>query len=149
MLGAVSRSGYFVSVAICAIVGAVVSGLALQRHYARDSSSFCNINASFDCDVVNRSSYSELAGLPVALFGLLSYLLMFGLAMFHKRKPETPTLLLFLSSAGLAFSLYLSYVEAEVLRTWCILCLVSLGSMGFIAALSALRVGRDLRGTGR
>jgi uncharacterized membrane protein len=130
------------------MVGAAVSGLALQHHYGHDSSSFCNINATFDCDVVNRSSYSRIAGVPVALAGLLSYLLMLGLAVFQRRKPETPALLLFLSASGLVFSLYLTYVEAAVLRTWCVLCLASLLSIALIAIISGLRLRYDLRGKG-
>ena len=140
---------YFSWVALCSIVGALVSGLALQHHYQRDSSSFCNINATFDCDVVNRSSYSKIAGVPVALVGMLLYLLLLGLAIFQKEKTETPALILLLSASGLAFSLYLTYVEAELLRTWCILCLSSLLSIGLIAGLSALRVRSDLKGTHR
>ena len=140
---------YFSWVALCSIVGALVSGLALQHHYQRDSSSFCHINATFDCDVVNRSSYSKIAGVPVALVGMLLYLLLLGLAIFQKEKTETPALILLLSASGLAFSLYLTYVEAELLRTWCILCLSSLLSIGLIAGLSALRVRSDLKGTHR
>jgi uncharacterized membrane protein len=147
MPGAVKGSSYFLSVALCSIVGAAVAGLALWHHYGHDSSSFCNINATFDCDVVNRSSYSRIAGVPVALAGLLSYLLMLGLAGFQQRKPETPALLLFLSASGFVFSLYLTYVEAAVLRTWCILCLTSLLSIALIAIFSVLRVRHDLKGT--
>jgi uncharacterized membrane protein len=134
---------------MCAAVGTIVSGLALRHHYRQGSSSFCNINTTFDCDVVNRSSYSKIAGIPVAFVGLLAYLLMMGLAIFQKEKAETPALLLFISSAGLTFSLYLTYVEAEVLRTWCILCLTSLVSIGLIALLSGLRLRADLRGVAR
>ena len=136
-------------VVICAAVGALVSGLALRHHYRQDSSSFCNINATFYCDVVNRSSYSKIAGIPVALVGLLAYVLIMGLAIIQKVKAETPALLLLISSAGLAFSLYLTYVEAEVLRTWCVLCLTSLVSIGLIALLSGLRLRADLRGVAR
>ena len=146
MYGAVSRRLYFVLIVFCASAGALVSGLSLQHHYRRDSSSFCNINSTFNCDVVNRSAYSEIAGIPVALAGLLAYLLMLGLAVFQKQKEETPMLLLFLGLAGLAFSLYLTYVEAAVLRTWCILCLMSLLSITLISLVSAWRVREEIRG---
>lgn len=140
---------FFMWVAICAAVGAVVSGLALQHHYRRDSSSFCNINATFDCDVVNRSSYSRIAGIPVALVGLLAYLLLICLATLQREKAETPALLFFISFAGLAFSGYLTYIEAEVLRAWCVLCLTSLVSIALITLLSGLRLRADLRGVAR
>ena len=146
MCGAVSRRLYFLLIVLCAGAGAAVSGLSLQHHYHRDSSSFCNINATFDCDVVNRSAYSEVAGIPVALAGLLAYLLMLGLAAFQRHKAETPALLFFFGMAGLAFSLYLTYVEAAVLRTWCILCLMSLLSITLISLFSVWRVRQELRG---
>jgi uncharacterized membrane protein len=149
VFGAVSGSRFFLCVALCAALGALVSGLALQHHYRRDSSSFCNINATFNCDVVNRSEYSTIAGVPVALVGLLAYLLMMGLAIFQREKAETPALLLFLSSAGFAFSLYLTYVEAQLLQTWCILCLMSLLAISLITVLSGLRLRADLKGAAR
>lgn len=140
-------SRYFHSVILCAAVGAVASGLALLHHFQfeRLVSSFCNINASFNCDLVNRSAYSTFAGIPVALIGLVAYILMAGLAVFQKKKPETPALLLLLSITGFAVSLYLTYVEAAVLHTWCALCLTSLLTITLITLFSALRVRADLR----
>jgi uncharacterized membrane protein len=70
---------------------------------------------------------------------------MIGLSVFQREKPETPALLLFLGLAGLGFSVYLTYVEAEVLRTWCVLCVTSLVSIALIAILSAVRVRAELR----
>lgn len=146
MFSAVNRGRYFLLIVLCAGLGVAASGLSLQLHYHRDASSFCNINATFDCDVVNRSAYSEVAGIPVALVGLLAYLVILGLAVFQRKKTETPALLLFLGFAGLAFSLYLTYVEAAVLQTWCILCLASLLSITLISLFSALQVRSEFRG---
>lgn len=145
MFAAVSRKRYYLAIIFCCTLGALASALALQHHYRRDQSSFCNINTTFNCDVVNRSAYSELAGIPVALLGLMAYLFIIGLCVFQKEKQETPALLLFLSATGLTFSLYLTYVEAEILRTWCVLCLTSLVSIALIVGLSALRVRLELR----
>ncbi len=146
MFAAVNRGRYSLLIILSAGLGVAASGLSLHLHYHRDTSSFCSINDTFDCDVVNRSAYSEVAGIPVALVGLLAYLVMLGLALFQRQKPETPMLLLFLGVAGLAVSLYLSYVEAAVLRTWCILCLASLLSITLIFLFSALQVRSELRG---
>jgi len=145
MFAAVSRKRYFLLIIVCCLAGAIASGLALQHHYRRDGASFCNFNTTFNCDVVNRSAYSEIAGIPVALVGLMAYLFMMGLCVFQKEKPETPALITFLGLAGLAFSLYLTYIEARVLGTWCVLCLTSLASITLIALLSALRVRSELR----
>ena len=40
--------------------------------------------------------------------------------------------------AGLGFAMYLTYVEAYVLETWCILCLCSLGLIAGIAILAGV-----------
>ena len=141
-----SRARFYLAIILFCVLGAVVSGLALQHHYRRDASSFCNFNTTFNCDVVNRSAYSEAAGIPVALGGLAAYLFMLGLCVFQGQKQETPALVLFVSLAGLAFSLYLTYVEAEVLRTWCVLCLTSLAAITVIACLSGLRVWSESQG---
>ena len=58
---------------------------------------------------------------------------------------DAPTLLLGGSAAGLAFALYLTYVEGHVLGVWCILCLGSLGLIALITVLSgALWWRRDM-----
>jgi uncharacterized membrane protein len=51
---------------------------------------------------------------------------------------ETPLRLLVAAAAGLAFALYLTYVEGYVLDTWCILCLSSLGLIVTITVLAAV-----------
>jgi len=43
-----------------------------------------------------------------------------------------------LAFAGLAFALYLTYVEGYVLETWCILCLSSLGLIVTITGLAGV-----------
>ena len=147
VLGKVKGDRYFHSVIVCAGVGAVASGLALVHHFQFGHlvSSFCNINATFNCDLVNHSAYSTFAGIPVALIGLVAYILMAGLAVFQKDKPESPALLLLVSITGFAVSLYLTYIEAAILRTWCAVCLTSLLMIALITIFSALRVRADLR----
>jgi len=117
-------------------LGVVLSAVALQRHYARSATSFCEVSETFNCDTVNRSEYSRIAGIPVAAVGLAGYGVMFVLAIFHRGTPMTATALLLMASAGLAFALYLTYAEAYVLRTWCILCLGSLAVIFTITLLA-------------
>jgi len=49
----------------------VVSSVSLYHHFSTSKTSFCNFGESFNCDIVNRSSYSMLAGVPVALIGVI------------------------------------------------------------------------------
>ncbi len=55
----------------------------------------------------------------------------------YRARVETPLRLLLAAIAGLAFALYLTYVEGYVLETWCILCLSSLALIAMITLLLA------------
>ena len=126
--------------AVCAlaICGIAISSLSLQRHYATSKTSFCEIGETFDCDIVNRSEYSSILGIPVALIGMLGYAALAGLATVYRNRRETPAWLFGGSTAGLAFALYLTYVEGHILGVWCILCLISLGLIASITLLSGI-----------
>ena len=125
-------------IAILAVCGIIVSAESLQHHYATSKTPFCDIGENFNCDIVNRSSYSSIFGIPVALIGMLGYAALAGLATVYRRRRETPAMLFAAASAGLAFALYLTYIEARVLGVYCILCLSSLAIITAITALSAV-----------
>ena len=125
-------------IAVLSLGGAVVSGVSLERHYAKSATTYCDFNEKFNCDIVNRSEYSTVEGLPVAGIGVAGYIALFVLSTFRRSRQETPNLLLAASLAGLAFALYLTYIEAYVLTTWCILCLTSLILIGIICSISII-----------
>ena len=119
----------------------MVSAISLERHYAKSATAYCDFSQKFNCDIVNRSEYSTLMGIPVAAIGVAGYGALFVLASFWKSHPETPNRLLGAALAGLAFALYLTYIEAYELMTWCILCLSSLVLISLISVLAiALKV---------
>jgi len=133
----------FHAVAVLSFIGATVSAVALQRHYAKSATTYCDFAQKFNCDIVNRSEYSTIEGIPVAAIGVVGYGVLFALSRFRKVRQETPNRLLVASIGGLAFALYLTYVEAYLLTTWCILCVASLI---VIALISALAIVIKLRG---
>lgn len=133
-----SNRGLFLAIAILAVAGVAVSAVALQRHYAKSATAFCDVGEKFNCDIVNRSEYSSLMGIPVAALGVAGYGMLLALATLYRSRPETPMWLLAAAFGGLGFALYLTYVEAYVLGTWCILCLSSLGIIGAIAILAGV-----------
>ncbi len=129
---------FFAVVAVLSLAGIIVSAIALQRHYAKSATQFCEFNQQFGCDVVNRSEYSSIMGIPVAGIGVVGYALLFVLSAFHRTRLETPNRLLGAAIAGLAFALYLTYIEKYVLTKWCILCLISLAIIFLITVLAAV-----------
>lgn len=143
------------AIAILAILGAVVSTLALQVHYSNKVEP-CDINSRWDCGTVNHSSYATVSGilwhlralhnpdlpgpaprtgLPVAVLGILGYLLI-ALFAFTRRR----ILGLLFSIVGLAFALYLSNVEAHILEVWCLYCVISQCLIGLITLLALIAV---------
>lgn len=125
-------------VAILAVCGIAVSSVSLQHHFATSKTAYCDIGETFNCDIVNRSEYSSIRGIPVALIGMLGYAALAGLATVYRGRRETPAMLFGGAAAGLVFALYLTYVEARVLGVWCILCLSSLGLIVTITLLAAV-----------
>ena len=134
---AMRGSGFFVLIAVLAVGGIGVSSLSLYHHYGTSKTNYCDFGENFNCDIVNRSTYSTVLGVPDALIGILGYGAMLALATLYRTKAETPIMLLIGSVAGLAFALYLTYIEAFVLATWCILCLSSLTLIFLITVLSS------------
>ena len=120
------RRVLFVIIAALAMAGMIDSAIALERHYAKSTTKFCDFSQRFSCDIVNRSEQSSIAGIPVAGIGVAGYGLILLLATLWRSRAETPTRLLLAALAGLGFALYLTYIEAYVLETWCILCVISL-----------------------
>jgi len=118
---------------ILAILGIIVSSLALREHYREYGDSPCSINEHWDCGVVNHSQFAMLGPVPVAAVGILGYILMAVLAFLRSyRVLLVPTL------AGLMFSLYLAHIEKDILGVWCIYCVMSLG---IISLMSLFNLG--------
>ncbi len=114
---------------VLAIIGVVVSSLALHERYRTDPSP-CSINATWDCGIVNQSPYAMIGPIPVAAVGIAGYLLIIVLAFMRAYR-----LLLAASLIGISFSLYLTHIEAHVLMVWCIYCVSSLTVMSIITLL--------------
>jgi uncharacterized membrane protein len=119
-------------IALLALAGVAVSTMSLRVHYSTETEP-CSINAKWDCDIVNHSPFSEVAGIPVAAIGIAGYLALAGLALLRQRK------LGFLGSLiGLGIALYFAHIERDILMVWCQYCVISLG---IIAAITALSLG--------
>ena len=119
----------WILVVLC-VVGIAASSLALREHYREDSSP-CSINARWDCGIVNHSPYAVFLGVPVAVIGIVGYLLLGALAF---KRAYRLTLLAALP--GLAFSLYLAHIERDLLGVWCIYCVISLGVISLLTLLA-------------
>jgi vitamin-K-epoxide reductase (warfarin-sensitive) len=114
-----------------ALLGILDSALALKVHYDDPGKEPCSINDKWDCGVVNHSPYAVMVGVPVALMGIMGYVVIAILAWMRKRG-----LLIAAVMVGLAFALYLTNIEAHILGVWCLYCVISQGLIAVLAVLS-------------
>ncbi len=124
-------------IALFAIAGIVVSTLALRIHYSMDAPP-CDINAHWDCGIVNHSRYSVMFGIPVAAVGMAGYAIIAILALARRYR-----LLLAASLIGLAYALYLTSIEARILQIWCLYCVISqtiIALITLLAIVTAIRL---------
>jgi vitamin-K-epoxide reductase (warfarin-sensitive) len=124
-------------IALVALAGLVVAGLALHVHYSTEMQP-CSINEKWDCGIVNHSPYAVVGPVPVAAIGMAGYLALAGLALMRRTG-----LVLIGALAGLGFSLYLTHIEKDVLMVWCVYCVTSLG---IISLTTLLALGWTLAG---
>jgi uncharacterized membrane protein len=117
------------------LVGLGIAGYLTVVHYT-GAAPVCGL--SHGCETVQKSRYSELAGVPVALLGLLGYLAI--LAALARDGERERTLAAFLSLGGFGFSAWLTYTEVAKLHAICPWCVASAVCMTLLAGLSAARL---------
>jgi len=136
-------SRVLLAISLLAVVGMALSTVSLKNHYSGEKTEYCVLVDNFNCDLVNRSVYSHIGPVPVAAIGLLGYAALFALSRVRRR--GATVLMLLGALAGLAFALYLTYIEAYVLGVWCILCLGSLAVIAAITVLSGVTLAKNTR----
>jgi uncharacterized membrane protein len=112
-----------VVILILSVLGIALSVYLTYLHYSSADAAFCV--AGSGCDTVRESSYSEIFGIPVALFGVIGYSSILVLSLISI-SPRVRWLSLYLVAlAGVVFSAYLTYLELFVINAICIFCVAS------------------------
>lgn len=122
-----ARSNSFswpIAFGVLAIFGLVDSIVLTFEHYAKQNLP-CTLSGG--CEKVLTSQYSTIAGLPIALLGVVFYGLVLFLAIYAiANKTALPRLfLLGWGAIGFLSSLVLTGLQAFVIRAWCQYCLFS------------------------
>ena len=110
--------------ALLTLVGMGIASYLTVVHYA-DQPIVCS--SIGDCELVNSSKYAKLAGVPVAVLGLASYVTMLLLIAggWLRRDAMLIAGAWGVALAGFGFSMYLTYIELEVLDAICVWCVGS------------------------
>src|SRR5437868_6035022 len=116
-----------------ALVGAGIAGYLTWVHYA--GIKVVCLAGGGGCEKVQSSSYAELAGVPVALLGLLGYVGILASVIVLREEPERLAVA-FLSLVGFGFSMYLTWAELFRIHAICQWCVASAAIMTALAAIS-------------
>ena len=128
---------------LLALGGMGVAGYLTYTHFANQA---IVCGRSQGCDIVAQSVYSQIAGVPIALLGLLAYIALFLLTMARGRVPEDlnshiPLAVFGISLVGVLFSAYLTYLELFVILAVCKWCVGSAVIMAVFFLLSPFEIG--------
>jgi uncharacterized membrane protein len=131
-----------------ALVGLAFAGTSAWVHYKllTDPSyqSLCDYNNTFNCSQVYMSRFGAVAGVPVALGGIIWFALvalMTGLPRVERRAGDPTGAYVFaLATVGLASILYLGYASFFILKKACVLCIgtyVAVAGIFIVSGMSA------------
>ncbi|MBS3158720.1 hypothetical protein J4206_05525 [Candidatus Woesearchaeota archaeon] len=144
---------------IFSIIGIILSLYLTYQHYKEGKDAFCQALGG-GCDVVNKSTYSELGGLltlfgfdinfpfPVAVVGLLGFLfnlvvvmlLIKGTGFGIKNKASILKVMFAANLLGLLFAIFVTYIEYGILEVPCYYCDASKVSHAIIFIVSAINL---------
>jgi len=105
------------AIAMLSLLGAGIAAYLVYTRYS-GASLFCQTGG---CETVQNSKYSEVAGIPVAVLGLIGYAVIFVTAAFPG--PTSAALGVTLAVIGVAFSAYLLYAQLvliDAICQWCV-----------------------------
>lgn len=130
-----------VALGAVAVAGLAVSGYLTAVRAAGDDPA-CVVGGG--CQTVQESEYSELAGVPVAVLGLLAYGALLVAALLPG--PLGRALGLFTALVGVGFSAWLTYAELVLIEAVCAWCVTSAVLITLALILTAMRAGRAAGG---
>ena len=107
------------------LAGLVVAGYLTVAHYTSPSLLVCSDRGMIDCAQVTSSPQSTVAGIPVAVLGVLFFLGMSFLnlsPMWRSQSMAIKGLRLGLVWVGICFVLWLMYAELFLVHAICLYC---------------------------
>jgi uncharacterized membrane protein len=107
------------ALAVVALAGIGVAGYLTYAHYDEGAL----ICTSGGCEQVQQSEYAALAGIPVALLGLLSWVAVLALVAWDS--PLARALTAGVALVAAAFAVYLVVVQLFVIDAICVWCMVN------------------------
>jgi uncharacterized membrane protein len=144
----------FLLLAIIATLAAVGIHIYLTLHFYEvkfglgDGGSVCNINAVFNCDAVTASQFSSFLGLPIALWGvftnlILAYFMFITYKNLTQDSEKTSRYTFLIASITLLASLVMGLISLTAMKNLCLFCIATYG-LSIISFIGPLTSAKDL-----
>jgi uncharacterized membrane protein len=130
------------AVAALALAGLAVAAYLTWAHYAHETVA-CPIGGG-GCETVQESSYAKLAGVPVALLGVVLYAAVLALVAWDS--PAARQAVAALALAGTAFAVYLLVVQLAVIDAICSWCVANDVVVALLAVAAVARLSSSAPG---
>jgi uncharacterized membrane protein len=134
------------AIALLALAGVLLASYLTLYNLGFLGSIQCTLGG---CEKVQTSRWSTFLGMPVAAWGLGAYVTLLVIALLGiqprwARERWVALALFGISAVGVAFSAWLTFLEAFVIHAWCQWCLISavLITLIFLLSLPGLRQAR-------
>ena len=121
------------AIAGLALLGLAISAYLTWVHYA-DVEPFCT--GISDCERVQISDYAELAGIPVAVLGLVGYA---AILVSLWLRVEITVLLAYVAVGFSAYLTWAELFEIDAICQWCVASALTTVAIAVLATLLALR----------
>ena len=122
---------------ILSIAGILLTAYLSYGAWFDSHPAFCHEGSG--CDLVQASRWATFLGLPMAFWGLMTYVVIAQLLWRSRKKPGSWTMLVFVAVCGFAISAYLTVVSVLEIEATCPYCLVSFAMMTTIMILVLIR----------
>jgi uncharacterized membrane protein len=135
-------------VSLILAAGGVLNAAYLTITKLTNTQTACIEGGAWNCDGVQSSIYSSIAGIPVQYIGLAWFLAIFLVLMLEPRLPffaaRGKYLVFGMTLFGFLFSAYLTSIEAFVLEQWCVWCVVSAVIMTLLFIVAGVRLWQSM-----
>ena len=118
-------------------LGVLLTGYLTLVAWLGEHPAYCS--ADSECDIVQSSRWSTLFGMPMSLWGLLTYAVLTGLAWRLRSRPSTWRTALLVACIGAGVSWFLALVSVFQIEATCGYCLASFALMNVLLVLVLLR----------
>lgn len=131
---------------VASVLALAISAYLTAEHYNASLTLACPETGTINCQKVTTSTYSVIAGVPVAVLGLVYFVGMTVLLALPARRREIEVLRLLGASAGVLMVFYLVYVELFQVNAICLWCTaVHVLTVVMFAAVLWRRAGASVR----